>query len=848
MTIRPNRIVALLAALLSGSVFYYCMAPGVTLGDSGELATAAFTLGVPHPPGYPLWTLLGFLWSHLIVPWGDPAWRINLMSVFSGGLLVGILVLANIRCIHVLIASLTWGKSVPERKQHQIAMGVGLGSALFFAFNRGVWHWACVSEMHILDILVLVLVVYAFTAWIQQQDRFGYLNVVACLLGASFPMSHTSKPILFAILTTIAWIGIEHMLRKRQAPPNPSWINRIRASLMGLSIAWEVGAATLISHSAITIGFWFLTNPTANIWNYRLWDYPGWAVAGGLIALGLVICGWISGWWRPWRSIACAGSFLAGSALFLYLPLAASTNPPMNWGFAATKTGFAHMLQRGSYERMTPAFFNSPDFATSLDRVWQSFTHQYSLPLCMLGLLSLLAMILIGKRTDSKGRITILFLGLALLSTVLDFAMDIRGARISSLSLTTITDSRSAPSHLFASMLIGTGVAIVLSLVATSRKPFIQTVFPWVGTGLLLLPLIPLSRNWQYCDQHQNNFGQLLGRLIFNPGTPYLPMEKNAVLFAGTDNAKFVSTYMISCESQFMSRVQPYPHGANRSDVYLLWQNALADSTYMAALRDQYDFSRPTNNTPLKRWLGRDLAYPNIPIHIPSTDDANKAFRQYGEDVQAQRIPKPSDPIKGVKGRGTTKTDFLQVGGVMQINGILANWIFTRNREQHAFYVEESYLIPWMFPHFQPAGIIMKLNPQALPSPQENPALWKEITDRDRVYWDHLTDELISREDFQRDQEARQCFSHLRTTIAGLYFFRDMNNEAEYAFRQAIQLDPRNFESYGRLAQFLLCQARHAEARSLIEAYQKLEPNDLSARRFGISIQEAEKDFSRQIH
>ena len=48
-------------------------------GDSGELVSAAYTLGIPHPPGYPLYALLGALFSHGI-PFGTVAWRMGFLS------------------------------------------------------------------------------------------------------------------------------------------------------------------------------------------------------------------------------------------------------------------------------------------------------------------------------------------------------------------------------------------------------------------------------------------------------------------------------------------------------------------------------------------------------------------------------------------------------------------------------------------------------------------------------------------------------------------------------------------------------------------------------------------------
>ena len=43
--------------------YYLTMAPEMTLEDSGELATGAFYAGIPHPPGYPVWTMYSCLWT-----------------------------------------------------------------------------------------------------------------------------------------------------------------------------------------------------------------------------------------------------------------------------------------------------------------------------------------------------------------------------------------------------------------------------------------------------------------------------------------------------------------------------------------------------------------------------------------------------------------------------------------------------------------------------------------------------------------------------------------------------------------------------------------------------------------
>src|SRR2546422_1997939 len=93
--------------LISGLTYFYYMSPEVTLEDSGEFVTGAFNFGVPHPPGYPLWAFLAWMWRHF-VPFGNPAWRLSLMSVLTGALVVGVLTLLMTRSIMMLLRSTTW--------------------------------------------------------------------------------------------------------------------------------------------------------------------------------------------------------------------------------------------------------------------------------------------------------------------------------------------------------------------------------------------------------------------------------------------------------------------------------------------------------------------------------------------------------------------------------------------------------------------------------------------------------------------------------------------------------------------------------------------------------------------
>jgi len=356
-----------------------------------------------------------------------------------------------------------------------------------------------------------------------------------------------------------------------------------------------------------------------------------------------------------------------------------------------------------------------------------------------------------------------------------------------------------APVHLFAAMLAGIGLTMLVSLAGTVRSKGPWLAGPLLQVAVLAVPLITLTRNWQACNRHGDDYGALFGQLMFEPGGGYQPMEKEAILFAGTDDARFVSTYMIFCESRAAAWNKLRDRQFDRSDIYLLAQNALADNTYMRSLRDQYDLSRPSNDTPIRRLLGRGQSYPQEAIRLPDQADANKAFQQYVEDVQASRTP-AGNQVRIEKGGLQVQG----VSGVMCINGILAQWIFDRNKEEHSFYVEESYAIPWMYSRLRPAGLIMKLEKEPLPTPKESPQLWRELIARDRAYWDALVSKLRARPDFRRNDEARRWLAKLRSAIGGIYSFRALPEDAEYAFTQAIEIYPEGTEARARLAELEL--------------------------------------------
>ena len=79
--LKVGSIVGTAFAAAVAAVLVRTMHPTVAGGDSGELMGAACELGVAHPPGYPLFTMLSWLGTQ-VIPFGSPGYRLNLVSVF----------------------------------------------------------------------------------------------------------------------------------------------------------------------------------------------------------------------------------------------------------------------------------------------------------------------------------------------------------------------------------------------------------------------------------------------------------------------------------------------------------------------------------------------------------------------------------------------------------------------------------------------------------------------------------------------------------------------------------------------------------------------------------------------
>jgi hypothetical protein len=178
-------------AIVTFVVYLLTMAPGVTGLDSAELATGAHTLGIVHPTGYPLYLLLGKLFT--LLPIRSVAYRVNLMSAVFAALTVWL-----VACIGTRLSGNRW------------ASWLGAGA---LGFSHSFWGLAVVAEVYTLHVFMLALTLLMLLRW-RETENDTWVMAGALVYGLSLT-NHVSG-VLF--LPAILWFlfkqsGVKRMLR-----------------------------------------------------------------------------------------------------------------------------------------------------------------------------------------------------------------------------------------------------------------------------------------------------------------------------------------------------------------------------------------------------------------------------------------------------------------------------------------------------------------------------------------------------------------------------------------------------------------------------------------------------------
>jgi len=235
--------------IASLAVYLRTMTPKLGWIDCGELTVVCATLGVAHPTGYPLYTLLGRLFA--LLPLGEVCQRVSLLSGFFAALGAVLAFLAVARA----------NPPSPER----LAGGVAAG--LLLAFSATYWSQAVDQEVYSLTACLIALVIYAVFRWADRPSQRG-LAFLAFLGGLALGNHLTAMWTGVAALLFVLWTGRKAVLNKGL------WIYLVLFALglsLYLSLVLRAGCNPLLSWGDVRTLRHLLWHLSAK--QYRVWMF-----------------------------------------------------------------------------------------------------------------------------------------------------------------------------------------------------------------------------------------------------------------------------------------------------------------------------------------------------------------------------------------------------------------------------------------------------------------------------------------------------------------------------------------------------------------------------------------------
>ncbi len=177
---RKDIWISLLIFSISFAIYLKTLCPTLYVADSGELIASAYLLGIPHPPGFPLWCLLARLFT--LIPIGNIAWRVNLSSAFFASCAVVLVYLIMRKTSNIIIPAIV--------------------TALLVAFSKCFWSIAVIAEVYTLLILFMLIAIFLLLLW-QEKQESKYLYGACLIYGLSLTI-HLS--LLYLAPVFIFWV------------------------------------------------------------------------------------------------------------------------------------------------------------------------------------------------------------------------------------------------------------------------------------------------------------------------------------------------------------------------------------------------------------------------------------------------------------------------------------------------------------------------------------------------------------------------------------------------------------------------------------------------------------------
>ena len=472
------------------AAYLWTLAPEVTLEDSGELCTASFYAGIPHPPGYPFWAIYSWFWTW-ILPFGNVAWRVEVGESFAAAMACGLVGFMVSRGSSMLIEGIEELKNIESKWENAICIVTGIVAGLMAGFDGFLWKESVViNRISPFDVPWLVVVSLCLLRWIYAPQQIRYLFIGMFFFGLCATIHQT---MLVAAMGIEVGIILAHRRYGRNFCLGNSIIFLMALILMSskkipalndmsqmfVNIFYVVGVGSIA-------GYFWLAVHTKETFSEFLRD--GCIAASGVLLAAVPsqgsICAFLSlialggfiklawdtrkldlGWLVV---IVCGILWACGAAFYLYEPLAGMTDPPMQWGYPRTVEGFFHALSRGQYEKANPTdIVHDPmRFVMQLGLLVGGLAESFSWVAIFIALLPFLFLFKMKNRERSWIiGLTAIYLCVGVLLTIIMNTTPDRASADENKAFFTA-------SHAIVAIMIGYGLALMSAYMATHYERF----------------------------------------------------------------------------------------------------------------------------------------------------------------------------------------------------------------------------------------------------------------------------------------------------------------------------------------------------------------------------------------
>jgi len=185
--------------------YWLTVEPTASFWDAGEYITTASNLEVGHPPGAPLYQLMGAFFSIFAMDPSNIALTINLMSVFASAFTI----LFMFWSVTILLTNIVSKNSELNPTNQKAILGAAAVAALSFTFTDSFWYSAVEAEVYAMAAFIMSVLFYAALRWEREMNTprgDKWLILIAFIVGLSFGVH-------FMGLLTIPAIGFLYFFK-----------------------------------------------------------------------------------------------------------------------------------------------------------------------------------------------------------------------------------------------------------------------------------------------------------------------------------------------------------------------------------------------------------------------------------------------------------------------------------------------------------------------------------------------------------------------------------------------------------------------------------------------------------